>query len=306
LGVGQVENILNVGDSSYLNWLHTSYLPMLQTKNYVPNTKTQWGWYLWTMDGNVTNYTSIGTMINGLWVGNVKVDAGYPQTAAAWAASWAAYFKYAVDHNSPIRFSPHIGSMSQPDWTYFKTMYQYCPAILKEWFPLSQMATWGYYSRNQAYNQMSNLYWFANVAPPVFSNDPPSRIIDFGIDIDNGDIHTALAFYGLVRGPNTIFSALGPTASTAYNPAAWLPAATKLGSGTSAPQVIAGTAPAVLVRRLFQRGAVFFNYGAGSQFISLPTGTTDWNGHTITSLTLANGKGDVVFNTNTAALALTR
>jgi hypothetical protein len=302
-GSGQTENILNVGDPNYLGWLHGTYIPMLQTKSYLPNTKTQWGWYLWTMDGNTTNYGAIGTVINNVFTTtDVKVDPAFPQSASAWANSWAAFFKYAKDHNSPIRLAPHIGSMTAPDWTYFKTIFAYCPAVLREWSNLSDALQWSSYTKGQVYNQMTNLYWFANVATPVFPNDPPTRIVDFGININNGDVHSALAFYALMRGPNTIFSALGPTGSTAYDPRTWLATANKLGAGTSAPTTLFGSGGSSVVQRTFQGGTAYFNYGAGTRVITLPTGYTNWNGNPITSLTLANGKGDVVLRTATTTI----
>lgn len=297
---------LNIADPNYQSYLFESYVPNVflpngpNAKNHLPSDPSH-PTYL-SMDGFKTDYSFLGVDANGSFTSNVIWEPGYAQNWNQWLAGWEAYFAFAKQYAPTIRLSPHIGSMSFPNWSAFQQLYIDCPAMMRETFSISSLSTMGSYSHSQFYNQLVNLYWFANIAPPVFStavnpNEPLTRVLQWGTWLDNGDIHTALATYSMVRGPNTFFDVVTPGgAQYAVNPSQWLPIATAIGAGTSAPTVIRGTATngTVLLQRTWQHGISFLNLSGTTQVISLPAGSKNWVGNAISSLTLPNGKGDVV------------
>lgn len=296
---------LNVADSNFNSFLAGEYFPKYllprgpNAKNGIPSNSSHPTYV--AMDGYLTDYSFLGAWV-GDFKSNVKWEPGYAQNATAWLQAWESFFSYAKEHATAIRLAPHIGSMNNPGWSTFHELYANCPAMMRETYKISSLASMGASAHSQYYNEMINLYWFANAAPPVFStavnpNEPRTRVVDWGTWLDNGDIHTALAAYSMVRGPNTFFDLLKPGgAQPAVNPNEWLPIANKLGSGTSAPTTIAtgsGTGY-VLLKRTWQYGTSYLNLTGRTQTVSLPSGSRNWSGTLIHSLTLANGKGDVV------------
>lgn len=257
-------------------------------------------------DGYNTDYRFYGVWVNGVFTSNVTWESGYPQNSTEWFDGWKAFYAYAKEHAPAIRLAPHIGSMKDPGWSTFQQLYANCPALQRETFKISSLGSPSDYLYNQIYNQLQNLYWFANVAAPVFStsvnpNEPLTRVIQWGTWLDNGDIHSALALYTMLRGPNTFFDLLYPTSpQVAVNPNEWLPMAQHIGAGTSAPTVIAtrsgytASSGFNLLRRTWQHGISYFNLTGTTRVIKLPAGSKNWQGNSISTLTLGTGKGDVV------------
>jgi hypothetical protein len=294
------QNAVNMADPLYREYVFRSFVQSMLAKcgpnykNGIPvdaNHPT----YL-SLDGFSPNYSFLGVVINGVWHGNVTWEPGYPSSPSAWYSGWEAFFSYAKTYAPQIRLSPHTGSMD--NWSVFKTLYANVPAMMREWFPISKLHSYTAHQRGQFYNQLINLQWFANAAPRVFSNDPPTRVVQWGTLLDNGDMQTALAVYMLMRGSNTFFDL--QTGSYAVNPSHWLPILTKVGSSSASIQVLR-TAPyhAVsagynLVKRSYSNGAAYFNMTGTTQTISLPSGSKNWSGGSISSITLADGKGYVV------------
>lgn len=300
----------NIASTDLQNYLFNYYVPQIllpngpNAKNNLPSDPSH-PTYI-SMDGYCTNYTFYGVDINGKFTSNVTWNAGYPQSSAQWLQAWQAFFAFAKSNAPTIRLSPHVGSMYDPTWASFQSLYADTPAMERETFRISSLVSLGAYARLQFYNQLLNMYWFANVATPVFStsvnpNEPTSRVLQWGTWLDNGDIHTALATYSMVRGPNTFFDLLTPASPQyAVNPTLWLPVANALGAGTSGPTVIlVGTGYTansgyVLLQRTWEHGISYLNLTGATQVINLAPGSKDWNGNSISTLTLQNGTGDVV------------
>lgn len=300
----------NVASSAYLNYIFNYWVPNLLLP-HSPNarfgipTNPSHPTYV-ALDGLSTNYDFYGVFAGQGLVTypNVTWAAGYPQNSSQWEAAWVAFFAYAKQNAPSVRLSAHVFTLD--DYSTFQTIFANCPAMDKEHFPLSSLASLSSYQHGTLYNQIMSLYWFANVAPPVFStavnpNEPQTRVLQVGVDIDNGDIQTALAFYTMYRGPNTFFDALTGGGTTAVNPSTWLPQANQLGAGTSAPTVLttAGGQTAasgyVVLQRTWQHGVTYMNLSGSTQTITVPSGATNWEGQSITSITLGNGQGAVVF-----------
>jgi len=251
-----------------------------------------------SLDGFSPNYSYLGAVINGVWRSNVTWEPAFPSNPSEWYAGLRAFFSYAKTYAPQIRLSPHAGSME--NWSVFKTLYANCPAMMREWFPISKLHSYSVYQRGQFYNQLINLQWFANAAPRVFANDPPTRVVQWGTLLDNGDMQTALAIYLLARGANTFFDL--QTGSYGVNPSKWVPIVTKVGStsGSGSIQVLrtasgrAASSGYNLLKRTYPNGAAYFNMTGTTQTISLPSGSKNWSGGSISSITLADGKGYVV------------
>jgi hypothetical protein len=296
------QNAVNLADPLYQQYVLGPFMNDMLAK-YGPNhvsgvpVDSAHPTYI-SLDGWSSNYSYIGAVVNGIWKGNVIWQAGYPSSRSEWYTGVQAFVNYAKNYATQIRLSPHTGSME--DWSVFKTVYANCPAMLREWFPISKVPSYGAYQRSQFYNQLINLYWFANVPPPVFSNDPPTRIVQWGTLLDNGDMQTALAIYMLMRGANTFFDV--QTGSYGAVPSTWLPITTKVGnaSGSGSIEVLrTASGQSVssgynLLKRTYSNGAAYFNLTGTTQTISLPAGSKNWSGGSISSIALADGKGYVV------------
>jgi hypothetical protein len=296
---------LDISDPNFHSYLFGEYIPRVflphgpNAKNHIPSDSSH-PTYL-AEDGYNTDYKFLGVRVNGSFTSNVKWDSAYPQNSTEWLNGWEAFHAYAKEHAPSIRLNAHIGSMSDPGWNTFHQLYANCPAIMRETFKISSLSTLSSYAHSQFYNQLLNLYWFANVAAPVFStavnpNEPRTRVLQFGTWLDNGDIHTALATYLMVRGPNTFFDLLRLNPQVGVNPSLWLPVTNAIGAGTSAPTVIRSRSGSgyVLLQRNWQYGISYLNLSGSTQVISLPSGSKNWSGKSISTLTLGNGKGDVV------------
>jgi len=227
-----------------------------------------------------------------------SIDHSYPTftastpTASQWYAGWAAFFKYAVEHRPEIRLQPHMSGLS--DWSIFKGIFQYVPAQMKEHFEIGDVPKMGVYARNQVNQQIINTYWFANQAPPLFANDPPTRMVTWGTSIANRDYHSAFALYCLVRGPNTFFELLSGT--TGADPRLWSGASSQLGPPVTSngPQIVASGSLGPLYQRNYLHGVAYFNFTGSMQNISLAAGSKDWAGHALAVITIPDGKGEVV------------
>jgi hypothetical protein len=109
-----------------------------------------------------------------------------------------------------------------------------------------------------------------------------------------------LAIYMLMRGANTFFDV--QTGSYGAVPSTWLPITTKVGnaSGSGSIEVLrtaSGRSVSSgynLLKRTYSNGAAYFNLTGTTQTISLPAGSKNWSGGSISSIALADGKGYVV------------
>ena len=223
----------------------------------------------------------------------VTFDAGVNMSPGEWYAGWGTFFQYALANRPEIRLHPHMSGLS--DWSVFQGIYQYVPGQMKEHFNIGSAPKMGTYERGQLNNQIVNTFWFANEAPPLFRGDPPTRVVTWGTDIGNGDVHSALALYCLVRGPNTFFELL--SGSSAADPSEWEPACSILGLPIilNPPQVVATGKLGSLYKRQYSHGAAYFNLTGSAQAITVPTGSVKWDGITPQgNFTLADGKGEVV------------
>lgn len=306
---------VNVADAGFLYFTFNTYIPTL----LLPHVLTTKRPVYVALDGFNTDYGWIGSINTGVFKAapsNPALpsgwDAGMPQTYLAWVNAYVNFFNYAKVHAPSIRLIPHIGTMDLapgPGWDQFKTIYANVPAIEHEWFKFSQVASADSYTKTQWFNKIVNLSWFANSAPPVFVGDPPTRIVAWGTALDNGDIHSALALYAMVKGPNTFFDLLDGTAQYVLNPSLWLGTANNLGPATSSPIAIIGSGGTSVLRRTFKNGVAYFNLGAGTQTVNLPTISgsvyTDWSGNKVTSFTISNGKGNVFLLHPVTTAALT-
>jgi hypothetical protein len=299
----------DIARPAFQDYIFSYYVPQLflphgpNEKNGIPSDAKH-PTYL-SADGYSTNYNFYGVWINGTFTSNVTWEPAYPQNSTEWFNGWKAFYAYAKAHAPAIRLSPHIGSMSDPGWDKFQALYADCPALMREPYFLSSLSAPADFLYKQIYNQLLNLYWFANVAPPVFStsvnpSEPRTRVVQWGTWVDNGDVQTALAVYTMVRGPNTFFDLLHHTPQVAVNPSQWLPIVRKIGAGTSAPTVIAtasgksASSGYNLLRRTWQHGISYLNLSGSTRVIHLPLGSKDWHGNSISSITLGLGKGYVV------------
>jgi len=294
------QNAVNMADPLYQQYVFRSFVESMLAKcgpnhmNGIPVDSSH-PTYL-SLDGFSANYAYLGAVVNGVWHSNVTWEPGFPSSPSEWYAGLRAFFSYAKTYAPQIRLSPHAGSMQ--DWSVFKTLYANCPAMMREWFPISKLHSYTAIQRSQFYNELINLEWFANAAPRVFANDPPTRVVQWGTLLDNGDMQTALAGYLLARGPNTFFDL--QVGNYAAKPSTWLPVVTKVGTGSGSIQVLrTASGHSVssgynLLKRSYSNGAAYFNLTGTTQTISLPSGSKNWSGGSISSITLADGKGYVV------------
>jgi hypothetical protein len=280
---------MNVADPNFLAYTFDTYIPTL----LLPHVKSSQPVHI-AIDGFSTDYVFIGSINTGSFTTG-HWDPNYPQTPSAWAAAWATFFDYAKTHCPNVRLLPHIGNMNTPDWSYFKSIYASVPSIEHELIPIGSVAAYSTYSKLQLYNKIVNLSWFANSAPPVFAGDPATRILSWGTTLDNGDIHSALALYSMVKGSNSFFALLDAQGRNAVDPSTWSNTSKALGVPASLPTAIVGSGATSLLSRAYPNGMAYFNIGAGTQTVTLPPGNTytDWTGNVVRSTTLTSGKGDV-------------
>jgi hypothetical protein len=289
---------LNVGDPNFQKYYFLDYVPNYLIPNgpYPTNTTTTHPLYI-SLDAQGTDYAAWGANVNGVWTKGKWVST-QAQNGTDWLNAYRSFYTYAKNNQPRVRVSPHLSSMNDPSASTFKLMFADVPALEKEGFKISSLATAGGYSRGQLYYQILNVYWFANVAPPVFANDPPTRVTQWGTWLDNGDIHTALAFYSMTRGPNSFFDLLSPT-NNPIDPTQWLGIVKQLGSSTSAPTVVSTASGKIatsgynLWKRTWQHGISYFNHTGAAVTVTLPTGAKNWSGVLVKTITLADGKGDV-------------
>jgi hypothetical protein len=288
---------LNLADPNFQKYFFLSYVPNYVIPNGPSGTTTSHPLYV-SMDGMVTDYAAWGANVNGIWTKGLWLST-QAQNSTDWLAAFQSFYAYAKNNQPKVRMSPHLSGMNDPAPNTFQQMFADVPALERETFNISSLATMGGFSRTQTYWQIQNVYWFANLAPRVFLNDPATRIAQWGTWLDNGDIHTALGLYALVRGPNTFFDLLSGS-NYPLNPTAWLGIVRQLGSSTSPPTVIATatnkpvTSGYNLYRRTWQHGVAYLNMTGGTQTVSVPAGAKNWSGISISSLILGDGKGDVV------------
>jgi hypothetical protein len=249
----------------------------------------------WTLDGYSSNFSALLNPNGGTFV----PDAPYPQNRAAWYAAWNAFYLYAVEHCPMIRFAPHIGSLEDASLGTFQSIYQNCPMLMKEPFFINNLG-----NRAGLVLQILNLYWFANLAPRLFANDPATRVVLFGCWADKlvggtivgQDYHSSLALYLLARGPNTFFDLLTTVGSQQpVDPSIWLPTAGHLGQSVSAPVLLSGSGATSFYRRDYPHGTAYFNFDTATHTATPPAGSTDWLGNPVTLVTLTNGTGEVVW-----------
>jgi hypothetical protein len=298
-------HVLNITDPNFqsfvfLNWIPNTIIPTLVNKQGHAVTTTNPLWL--SQDGDITNYTVGGVRLSsGRWTNKgITWASGLPQNQAQWNTANHNWYQYAAQHQPLVRMSPHTGFLNAPsgaiDWSAFQYIFQYCPGIEIEEYPITQLVTGSVGYMQQIYNQIQNIYWFGNVAPKVFTNDPATRVVQWGVKLNNGfnqiDLHTAFAAYALIRGKNSFFEPLLP-GEIAVNPSTWLSTANALGVGTTAPQVVSGAAPLVLFKRQFANGRAYLNLTKATQTIYL-SGAKNWSGQPVSQLVLAPGHGDVV------------
>jgi hypothetical protein len=298
---------MNIADPAFLDYTFNNFVPNI----LIPTARSKGiavdslhPLYV-SMDGYDDDYKFYGVVSGGKWTNAVTWNTGYPQSAAEWLAAYENFYSYAKAHAPLIRLIPHLSWMGKR-WNTFQQIYANTPGVSEEWFPLSSLQSYSAYQKNQFYNEIMNVSWFGNKAAPVFAGDPPTRIVQWGTALDNGDIHTALALYAMVKGPNTFFPLLDGQAKYPVSPGAWLSTATKLGSAlSSSPTVVVGAGSTSVLMRKFVGGIAYFNIGAGTYTFVLPTDKlyTDWSGNRVKSVTLANGKGNV-FLVSSATVAV--
>lgn len=276
--------VFNMGDPAFQNYIFNTYM----TRDFLPHTQ-------------LTQYGHLPTASNPCYVGmdGFNIDYNFPHftvpnppTAAQWYAGWTAFFQYALAHRPEIRLHPHMSGLS--DWSVFRNIFQYVPAQMKEHFEIGDVPKMGVYERKQVNQQIINTYWFANQAPPLFFNDPPTRVVTWGTSIANGDYHSAFALYCLVRGPNTFFELL--SGSAGVDPQLWSGASSHLGPPVTSngPQTIGSGSLGALYQRNYPHGLAYFNFTGSAQTVSLPAGATDWAGNPLTVITIPDGTGAVV------------
>jgi hypothetical protein len=190
--------------------------------------------------------------------------------------------------------------MEDPSLGTFQTIYGNCPAILKEPFFINQAG-----SPAQLVAQLLNLYWFANLAPRLLVNDPPTRMVFFGcwVDVVNSsgvvtgqDYHSALAMFMLIAGPNCFFDAITTVGGQQpILPSIWLPTYNHLGAPVSGPVLISGSGATSFYKRSYTHGTVYFNFSGATVTAVPPAGSTNWTGSPVTLVTLTSAKGEVVW-----------
>jgi hypothetical protein len=288
---------LNVGDPNYQKYYFFDYIPNYLIPNgpYPTNSTSTHPLYM-SLDGMGTDYAVWGANVNGKWTKGTWVST-QAQNGTDWLNAYRSFYAYAK--NQPrVRLSPHLSGMNNPSASTFQLMFADVPALTKEAYKISSLATAGGYSRSQFYYQILNVYWFANIASPVFANDPPTRVTQWGTWLDNGDIHTALAVYSMVRGPNSFFDLLSST-NNPIDPTQWRAVVNQLGSSTSAPTVVStatgkiATSGYNLWSRTWQHGISYFNHTGAAVTVTLPTGAKNWSGVLVKTTTIGDGKGDV-------------
>ena len=236
-----------------------------------------------------------------VWGGSkgLSMESGFSQSSAEWTAGWKTLFQTARQKTPEILLCPHVVSQQPAIWEQLSTIYADVGALQHEdGVHIRELIGASPYSRIQLLSTIQFCYWFANQAAPVLPGQ--MRLIDWGIVVDNEDIQTAFGEYCLIRGTNTFFSAQdGTLKGVAFDPTKWLPQANRLGDPASSSAVLftqtSGQRQGYgLFQRDFPNGKAFLNMSGSTQTISF-TGF-DWNGTPITTLSLQDAKGTVVFN----------